>query len=57
MRDEIDGRLWAAHGHNFSDDLHKILVSAGKALARLHRIEWDAPWRRASAPGSRPGQA
>jgi hypothetical protein len=57
MRDEIDGRLWKAHGHNFSNDLHRLFVSIGKALGRLHRAAWGAPWRRAGASRSRPGQA
>ena len=57
MRDEIDGRLWNAHGQQFSDDLHKGLVAAGAALARLHRLAWEAPWRRPPARHSRVGQA
>jgi hypothetical protein len=57
MRDEIDGRLWVAHGHQFSDDLHRLFVGIGKRLVRLRDIDWIAGWRRASAAPSRPGQA
>ena len=57
MRDEMDGRLWDAHGQQFSQDLHNVFVAARAALARLHRLEWDAPWRRAAARHSRVGQA
>ena len=57
MRDEMDGRLWEAHGHAFSEDLHKLFVAAGAALARLHRLAWEAPWRRAPDFRSGAGQA
>ncbi len=57
MRDEIDGRLWNEHGHAFSESLHGLVVAAGAALRRLHRFDWDAPWRRAPAGRSRAGQA
>jgi hypothetical protein len=57
MRDEIDGRIWDAHGHAFSETLDKVLRSAGTALAKLHRLAWEASWRRARAPRHRAGQA
>ena len=47
MRDQIEARLWADHGHQFSLDLHRLFVGAGDAFARLHAIQWDAPWRSA----------
>ncbi len=50
MRDEIDSRIWAEHGHAFSEDLAKFLASAGAAigtgLRRLNEMEFDAPWKR-----------
>ena len=38
MRDEMDGRLWTAHGQRFSEDLHRGFLRAGATLARL----WSA---------------
>lgn len=50
MRDEIDSRIWAEHGHAFSNDLAKFFAAAGAsvgtALRRLNEIEFDAPWKR-----------
>ena len=57
MRDEIDGRIWDAHGHAFSESLHNLFTAIGAAVTRLYRLEWDAPWRRMGATRSRPGQA
>ena len=47
MRDLIEARLWADHGHQFSEDLHRLFVGTRDALARLHELQWDAPWRKA----------
>ena len=57
MRDEIDGRLWDAHGAALTESLHAFFVAVGAALARLHRWDWEAPWRGAAARRSRIGQA
>lgn len=50
MRDEIDSRIWAEHGHDFSEDLASFFASTGAAigvaLRRLNQIEFDAPWKR-----------
>ena len=50
MRDEIDSRIWAEHGHAFSEDLASFLATVGTtigtALKRLNEIEFDAPWER-----------
>ncbi|HEX9955020.1 MAG TPA: hypothetical protein VGB48_07390 [Allosphingosinicella sp.] len=35
MRDEMDGRIWDAHGQQFSNDLHRLLTGTGAALRRL----------------------
>ena len=56
MRDEIDGRLWAAHGEQFSKSLHSGFVAVAGALVRL----WaEAPGVRSDRPAtrSRAGQA
>lgn len=58
MRDEIDSRIWAEHGHAFSEDLAKFFAGLGSAigigLKRLNEMEFDAPWKR-NVRG--PGQA
>ena len=50
MRDEIDSRIWAEHGHAFSEDLANFFASAaaaiGTGLRRLNEMEFDAPWKR-----------
>jgi hypothetical protein len=53
MRDEIDGRMWAEH------HVAEFFTAARTALARLHDLQWDAPWRRdGTLPKiTRPGQA
>jgi hypothetical protein len=56
MRDEIDGRLWAEHGHQLSDGLHTLLTTIRGTFANIHRRRWDAPWRHSSR-SHRPGQA
>lgn len=50
MRDEFEGRLWADHHQSFSNMIDGALRalgnSVGIALAKLHEIEFDAPWKR-----------
>ncbi|HEY7810325.1 MAG TPA: hypothetical protein VIA98_08100 [Allosphingosinicella sp.] len=56
MRDEMDARLWEAHGRQFSDDLHNGLLRVGAALARL----WNAAIPASHSPPAtraRAGQA
>ena len=50
MRDEIDGRLWAEHGHAFSEGVARLFGEISLSLERLHALQFDAPWRR---PGIR----
>jgi hypothetical protein len=45
MRDEIDGRLWAEHGHLFSTRLAALLSATMHGFRRLTAIEFAAPWR------------
>ena len=52
MRDLIEARLWADHGHQFSEDLHRLVVGTRDALVRLHELQWDAPWRKAQPHAS-----
>ena len=49
MRDEIDGRLWVEHGHQFSEDLHRFFARVKLTLERLAAIQFEAPWRRDAA--------
>lgn len=55
MRDEIDSRLWVAHGHAFSESLANLFAglgtTIGTSLRRLNEIEFDAPWKRDSGAG------
>ena len=39
MRDEIDGRIWAAHHEQFSQSVDRVLASLRGALTRLPT--WD----------------
>ena len=58
MRDEIFARTWEAGHDRFSADLHALFVKIGDILARLHRINWSAPWRtEAGYRAGRIGQA
>jgi hypothetical protein len=57
MRDEMDGRLWDAHGHAFSENLHRLFSGIGEAIKRFYRAQRDAPWQHAAAQRSRAGQA
>ena len=55
MRDEIDSRIWVAHGPAFSESLASFFAGLGTAigtgLRRLNEIEFDAPWKRDSGAG------
>jgi hypothetical protein len=52
MRDEMDSRIWAEHGHAFSEDLATFFANIGAGFRRLNEIRFDAPWKRhARGPG------
>jgi hypothetical protein len=57
MRDEMDARIWNKHGHQFSDDLHRLFTAAGAALARLGRAALEAPRSGVTPASRRTGQA
>ena len=46
MRDAMEARLWAEHGHAFAVAVAGILASVWTALKRLNAIQFDAPWER-----------
>jgi hypothetical protein len=46
MRDEMDARIWAEHHHDFSEMVHKALEPVRAAFNSLHRIQFDAPWKK-----------
>jgi len=45
MRDEIDGRLWAEHGPEFTTAVLKWVAELSAAFARLNERQYQAPWR------------
>ena len=45
MRDEIDGRIWAAHHDGFSNMIGDALSGLRDGFARLQAIQFAAPWR------------
>ncbi len=49
MRDEIDARIWNEHGHQFSEDLHRLLQTLWVSLCKLNEIQFSAPWRKRKA--------
>jgi hypothetical protein len=46
MRDLMEARLWAEHGHAFAESVAALVAAAGNAFRRLNAIQFDAPWRR-----------
>ena len=46
MHEDFNTRLWADHGPKFVQAVTALFAEAGRALARLNAIEFDAPWRR-----------
>lgn len=53
MRDHIEHRLWADHGHQFSAEVRALFRGAAHSLRRLHALRWDAPWRAGEAAAER----
>jgi hypothetical protein len=45
MRDAIEARFWAEHGHAFSTAVAAILASVWTALKTLNAIQFEAPWK------------
>jgi len=46
MRDAMEARMWAEHGHAFSTAVAAILSAGWTALKTLNAIQFDAPWDR-----------
>ena len=57
MRDAMEARMWAEHGHAFSTAVAGLLSDAWVAMKRLNAIEFDAPWEREPPRRSGPGHA
>ncbi|MEA3004297.1 MAG: hypothetical protein QOH81_3085 [Sphingomonadales bacterium] len=49
MRDLLEARLWAEHGHAFAKSVADLFAAANTGLQRLNAIQFDAPWRRGNA--------
>ena len=45
MRDDYLSADWSRHHASVSRDLHKLSQVIAVALAKLHRVQFDAPWR------------
>jgi hypothetical protein len=46
MRDVMEARMWAEHGHAFAKSVAGLLAAARNAFQRLNAIQFDAPWQR-----------
>lgn len=46
MRDEIYDREYQAGRDALHDGIDRLIKGAGNAFKVLHKIQWDAPWRR-----------
>lgn len=49
MRDALDAREWADHGHALSESVAGLLAAAWNVFQRLNAIQFDAPWQRGNA--------
>lgn len=47
MRDEIDGRIWAAHHQSLSSSIDNAVSGLRDGFVRLNAIQFAAPWRKA----------
>ncbi len=45
MHDEIDGRLWAAHGAAFGNSIAAFLKELKIAMCKLNELQFSAPWK------------
>ncbi|MBV9932591.1 MAG: hypothetical protein JO013_16830 [Alphaproteobacteria bacterium] len=45
MRDAMEARMWAEHGHAFSTAVAGLFSAAWTALKTLNAIQFDAPWK------------
>lgn len=45
MRDDFLSADWARHHHDLSGGLHKLLAIVAASMERLHRAQFDAPWK------------
>jgi hypothetical protein len=48
MRDEMEGRFWAEHGHHFSEDVSRFLKAVNVTFCRMAAINFAAPWRKSA---------
>jgi hypothetical protein len=46
MRDAMEVRGWADHGHDFAAEVAALFSAASAAFRRLNAIQFDAPWER-----------
>jgi hypothetical protein len=48
MRDEMDARMWEAHGRQFSEQMYRIYEAVKVTFCRMAAINFAAPWRSAA---------
>ena len=56
MRDEIFDRDYQAGRDALHDGIDRLIAGAGNALKVLHRIQFDAPWKREAEGAARPAR-
>jgi hypothetical protein len=50
IRDHMEARFWAEDGGSLATGVHSFWRDLKLAFARLHAIEFAAPWRRRTRP-------
>ena len=51
MREEIDARLWADHGSEFTTAVWQWIAELSAAFIRLNERNYAAPWKNAEPHG------
>lgn len=53
MPHDFESRLWADHHNELSDAIISFFAKAGDAMRALTDIQFEAPWVRVAAKGTR----
>ena len=49
MRDEIFDREYQLGRNALNDGIDRLIAGAGRSLRVLHKIQFDAPWKRSAS--------